>query len=135
MADRNAVYMAIDTERRYQDLRWNSETTTSDGLHSLEEWFVYIEDYVSEAKHVLSRKPRQVADVEALVIMRKVAAMAVCAMEQHGAPMRVLPPELYQGLDPKLDDYPELERDRLPPSMKGHASPHDARFGPVKEDK
>ena len=56
------MYAAIDSERAYQNTRWNSETTTSEGLHSLEEWFTYIEDYVSEAKHVLSREARQTAD-------------------------------------------------------------------------
>lgn len=88
MTDRQEVYKAIDSERNYQNRRWNPDTTTSDGLHSLEEWFMYIEDYVNEAKHVLSRHPRQMADVECIHKMRKVAAMAVCAMEQHGAPMR-----------------------------------------------
>lgn len=86
--DRADVFKAIDSERDYQDSRWNPETTTSDGLHSLEEWYVYIEDYVSEAKHALSRLPRQEGDPKALDIMRKVATMAVCAMEQHGAPQR-----------------------------------------------
>lgn len=84
MATRQAVYGAIDEERGYQNFKWNPQTTTSDGKHSLEEWFVYIEDYVNEAKHILSRLPKQEADVQALHIMRKVAAMAVCAMEQHG---------------------------------------------------
>lgn len=85
---RAEVYKAIDSERAYQDSKWNPETTTSDGMHSLEEWFMYIEDYVNEAKHILSRQSRQVGDVTALDIMRKVAGMSVCAMEQHGAPLR-----------------------------------------------
>jgi hypothetical protein len=85
---RNDVYKIIDGERKYQDARWNSSTTTSEGFHSLEEWFVYIEDYVTEAKHILSRNARQESDPLARSIMRKVAAMAVCAMEQHGAPPR-----------------------------------------------
>ena len=84
------VYELINGERDYQNSKWNPETTTSDGRHSVEEWFVYIEDYVNEAKHTLSRKPKQVADEEAMEIMRKVAAMAVCAMEQHETLPRVL---------------------------------------------
>jgi len=87
-ATRQEVYAAIDTERAYQDVRWNHETTTSGGFHSLEEWLVYIDDYSDEAKHLLSRMPRQDSDKQALEIMRKIAAMAVCAMEQHGAPRR-----------------------------------------------
>ncbi len=88
MATRQEVYNAIDSERDYQDGRWNSQTTTSDGRHSLEEWCTYIEDYVNEAQHILSRLPKQEAGPQALHIIRKVAAMAVCAMEQHGAPRR-----------------------------------------------
>jgi len=88
MATRNEVYGAIDTEREYQNSRWNEDTTTSKNKHSFEEWFMYIEDYVSEAKHTLSRLARQNADPVANDIMRKVAAMAVCAMEEHGAPKR-----------------------------------------------
>ena len=88
MVDRKEVYDAIDGERNYQTARWNSETTTSDGVHSMEEWYTYIEDYTREAQHILSRKPKQIADAESLHIMRKIAAMAVCAMEQHGAPRR-----------------------------------------------
>ena len=44
---------------------------------------MFIEDYVNEAKHILSRESKQVADSKGMDIMRKVAAMAVCAMEQH----------------------------------------------------
>jgi len=89
MIPRSEVYAAIDSERAYQDKRWNSETTTSDGFHSFEEWFVYIGDYVNEARHILSRENKQDADIKVLHIMRKVAAMSVCAMEQHGAPRRI----------------------------------------------
>ena len=80
---RTDVYKLIDGEREYQDSRWNPTTTTSDGIHSVEEWMMFIEDYVSEAKHILSRESKQVADSKGMDIMRKVAAMSVCAMEQH----------------------------------------------------
>jgi hypothetical protein len=52
---RSKVYEIIDEERDYQDRRWNVGTTESGGLHCPEEWFVYIEDYVREATHILSR--------------------------------------------------------------------------------
>jgi hypothetical protein len=84
-ATRKEVYAAIDSERTYQDLKWTPKTTTSDGQHSIEEWIVYMEDYLKEAKHILSRHPKQEADHEAIQIMRKVTAMGVAAMEQHGA--------------------------------------------------
>jgi len=88
MATRQEVYSAIDSERDYQDRRWNPQTTTSGGKHSLEEWLVYMEDYINEAKHIMSRSSKQESEPQALNIMRKVAAMAVSAMEQHGAPQR-----------------------------------------------
>lgn len=82
--ERKEVYAAIDGERAYQDSRWNSETTTSGGLHSFEEWICYIEDYLREAKTHLSRLPKQEADGLAGDIFRKVGAMTVSALEQHG---------------------------------------------------
>ena len=53
MISRQEVYKLIDGERAYQQHKWN-ETTSSKGHHSVEEWFMYIEDYVNEAKHILS---------------------------------------------------------------------------------
>jgi hypothetical protein len=85
---RTEVYALIEGERKYQDERWNPQTTSSGGVHSPEEWFMYIEDYVSEARHVLSRLPVDRAYPEAMGIMRKVAALAVCAMEQNKTPAR-----------------------------------------------
>lgn len=86
--ERTEVYSVIDSERTYQDSKWNSETTYTGGLHSLEEWFMYIEDYVNEAKHILSRESINDSKTRCTDIMRKVAGMAVCAMEQHGADYR-----------------------------------------------
>ena len=88
MASRNEVYAAIDSERAYQESRWNPSTTTSGGNHSLSEWAAYMEDYLGEMKHLLARNARQTIYPEALNIMRKVTAMGVKSMEQHGAPRR-----------------------------------------------
>jgi len=79
---REDVYKLIDGERDYQDKKWNAETSRNFAQHSPEEWFTYIEDYVNEAKHILSRESFVTADSKAMDIMRKVAGMAVCAMEQ-----------------------------------------------------
>jgi hypothetical protein len=87
-ASRAEVYEAIDSERDYQDSRWNASTTTSKGLHSLTEWIAYVDDYLVEAKHLLARNARQKIYPEVLPIIRKVAAMTVAAMEEHGAPKR-----------------------------------------------
>ena len=84
-ATRRDVYEAVDTERDYQDSRWNASTTTSRGIHSQTEWLAYIEDYLREAQHILARTARQEARERVNHIMRKIAAMAVSAMEEHGA--------------------------------------------------
>jgi hypothetical protein len=90
MMARESVYGLINGEREYQDRRWTSATTTSGGIHSVEEWIVYCEDYLLEAKHLLSRNPKQIGDTAAMNVLRKVAAMIVCALEQHGADPRVM---------------------------------------------
>lgn len=83
-ASRTEIYAAIDGERNYQD-GWKDPTLTdSGGLHSNVEFLVYIQDYVTEALHVASRKPDPEARVQNTHALRKIAAMAVAAMEQNG---------------------------------------------------
>lgn len=84
VALRRDVYAAIDGEREYQDERWNGATTESHGKHSVTEFLVYIRDYVEEALHVVSRTADPGAQVFAKHSLRKIAALAVAAMEQNG---------------------------------------------------
>lgn len=81
--NRQEVYKLIDGEREYQDSRWTSP-------HSVEEWYVYLQDYVTEGIHTLTRLPQQEADPKAMSTIRKLAAMCVCAMEQHDTDPRTL---------------------------------------------
>ena len=81
--DRKKVYELIDGEREYQELLWNFKTTISGGLHSPEEWLVYMLDYVHQGMHIASRHPKAVSDPVVMEIIRKIAAMGVSAMEQH----------------------------------------------------
>ncbi len=88
MNSRQEVYNAIDGERNYQE-GWKDKTLTdSGGLHSNVEFLVYIQDYVSEALHVASRKPDPEAEEFCLNSLRKIAALAVAAMEQNGVRYR-----------------------------------------------
>ena len=87
-ATRQEVYAAIDDEREYQQIRWNEHTTVSGGHHPPEAWIVYMENYLAEAKQILSRGEQQEAYLEAMHILRKVTALGVAAMEDHGAPLR-----------------------------------------------
>ena len=86
---RQEVYKRIDSERDYQSKVWNETTSTSKGEHSIEDFIVYMEDYLCEAKHVLSRTPQPECNKKASAIMRKVTAMGVSCMEQHGTEYRL----------------------------------------------
>jgi len=89
MATRQEVYAAIDSERDYQASRWNPSTTVTGGVHDhVSTWILYMEDYLAEAKHILSRTAEQDAVPQALHIIRKVTALGVACMEQLGAPKR-----------------------------------------------
>lgn len=81
---RAQVYDALDGERNYQDAKW----PLPEHLHSFEEFAVYMEDYLAEMKHLLSRGGGEEAVRKASHIMRKVAAMGVACLEQNGVEYR-----------------------------------------------
>jgi hypothetical protein len=87
-SSRSEVFDAINGERNYQDHKWNEDTTESGGRHTLTEWIMFIEDYVDEAKRVYSREPDPDASIFVQHTLRKIAALAVAAMEEHGAQTR-----------------------------------------------
>jgi hypothetical protein len=82
---RSEVYAVIDGERWYQDTKHGVDP------HTLTEWMVFIEDYSRESLHATAREPSQTANPKILINLRKIAAMCVAAMEQHGAETRVTP--------------------------------------------
>lgn len=84
-ASRSRVYKAIDGERDYQS-KWDD--VESQNKHSVEEYIMYMEDYLAEAKHLLCRNASEEVRQEALHGMRKVTALGVACLEQHGAPRR-----------------------------------------------
>jgi len=86
--NRQEVYALIDGERSYQDSRWNAATTSSGGNHTPQEWLTYIRDYVEEALHVGCREADNTALPKQMAGIRKIAALAVAAMENCGAPAR-----------------------------------------------
>jgi hypothetical protein len=86
---REEVYKLIDGERTYQENRWNPGTTKSEGHHHTpEEWITYMEDYLAEAKHILSRETHVDAYGKAMACIRKVTALGVAAMEHIDTPPR-----------------------------------------------
>jgi hypothetical protein len=83
--DRKQVYELIDGERNYQDELWGNDK------HSLEEWLTYIQAYIADAQHILTRESKGTDVTERVMAnFRKIAAMSVVAMEQHDTPPRKL---------------------------------------------
>jgi hypothetical protein len=89
MPTRQEVYAAIDGERDYQDRLYSgtfsSKRPRPDGgalERSIDEFSHYIGAYAREFDRIIvEHRPLK----EKLHIMRKIAAMAVACMEQHGA--------------------------------------------------
>lgn len=80
---RAIVYSAIDGERAYQDER---PLSVGDGkTKSVGEHIVLLQHYQHKAVEAWTDNQ---GDREALEVIRKVAAIAVRCMEEHGAPMR-----------------------------------------------
>jgi len=87
--ERTEIYKRIDGERDYQDANWGSRRQmdgTPDEEKPVAEWVNYIEYHVSKAKDRIYHLDTEGATHE----LRKVAALAVRAMEIHGCPERVV---------------------------------------------
>lgn len=85
---RAEVFAAIDDERVYQDSRWNDDTTSSGGKHSVAEFVLFMDNYLAQAKDQLSRNAEPEASHLASDTLRKVVAMGVACFEQNGVPSR-----------------------------------------------
>lgn len=84
---RTEIYKNIDGERDYQDANWGSRRQmdgTPDEEKPVAEWVNYIEYHISKAKERIYHLDTEGATAE----LRKVAALAVRAMEIHGCPER-----------------------------------------------
>lgn len=85
--ERKEIYNRINGERDYQDANWGSRRQmdgTPDEEKPVAEWINYIEYHVSKAKERVYHLDTHGATHE----LRKVAALAVRAMEIHGCPAR-----------------------------------------------
>lgn len=92
--NRTQVYKLIDGERDYQDSRWGA-TLSSDrvpvpqqsngGDRSIDEFILYIKGYADDAVQVAAHFGDPNAKLDPV---RKIAALCVACMEQHGAPER-----------------------------------------------
>lgn len=80
MTPRGEVYEVINGERDHQERKWPAPD-----IHSNVEWLVYIRDYVEESLHFASRNGDPMVLEQTQTALRKIAALAVAAMEQNGA--------------------------------------------------
>ena len=91
---REAVYAAIDRERVYQDDKHGAATAKQAGRsprgndRTIDEFVLYINGYANEAMRQASGIGEDAYGT--LDTIRKIAALCVAAMEQHGAPRRKL---------------------------------------------
>lgn len=88
--ERQEVYERINHERDYQDWRWDEGQRSDrvpDEAKPPSEWMNYIEFHIEQAK--ISNYMLEKDDV--MSHFRKIAALAVRAMEIHGCPERVIP--------------------------------------------
>lgn len=86
-ATRAEVYAALDSEREYQNKKWN-HGHDHDSTHTIGEWVIYMEHYLNEVKKQLTLLSDEEVTHAALSTIRKVAALGVACMEQQGAPKR-----------------------------------------------
>lgn len=82
IATRKQVYNAIDGERAYQETKWKRPAHN----HSATEYMVYIQTLAHEALVKVSHEDGEHAAHDA---MRKIAALAVSCMEEHGPVLRL----------------------------------------------
>ena len=88
MATREEVYEAIDSERAYQG-KWDS--CESGGLHETAAFILFMEEYLAAARRLestLEDGGNLTRGEGSLDFVRKVTALGVACMEQHGAPLR-----------------------------------------------
>lgn len=85
MLDREDVYIAIDTERDYQQERWGNNPHRQADDRQIDEFALYIARYTARLVEVATTAEN---DTDKLDVVRKIAALCVACMEQHGAPQR-----------------------------------------------
>jgi len=81
MADRNAIFDAIEVEREYQDRKWG---TIEENPHTVAEWVGLAMEEVIEADEARQQGNYQFVKMELV----QAAAVIVAALEQHGVVTR-----------------------------------------------
>lgn len=79
---RELAYLAIDSERDYQARKWGENP------HEIDAFAAYVQEYTNQLIKTVGTSNDQTAKLDC---MRKIGALTVACMEQHGAPRRFEP--------------------------------------------
>lgn len=82
-AERSAVFQALSDERAYQSNRWDEKPV------SMPAFLTYMRHWLTVAERDATREG---SDFDALNQIRKVTALGVACMEQHGVVTRDMVP-------------------------------------------
>lgn len=85
---REQAFAILCGERDYQAAR-GVATDGHEHYHSIGEMLLYMDDYMTEAKHIASRTWGRRADPLTMEVIRKVTALGLACMEYHGCPERL----------------------------------------------
>lgn len=98
---RQEVYAALDTELDYQlamSVKAHGDPA-EEGKKKLEQFVLYMDDYMRELKTQLSRTWGPDSYAKPLETLRKVTALGISAMVVHGAIPRTAPTKHEAGTD------------------------------------
>ena len=84
----NEVWDALMSERSYQKMKWNHSASSGqpgNGERTIDEYALYITEYAAQLRHLAGTAldPKEKLDA-----VRKVTALGMACMEEHGAPLR-----------------------------------------------
>jgi hypothetical protein len=113
-ATRAEAFKAIDSERDYQQSLIRRAGRYEEETKPLEAYVLYAGQYLNQVKNDLSFVWGPESIEKALNGLRKVAALAVAAMETHGAPLRIEP-----------TDHPELPDEEFEPIVDNGSEEDD----------
>ena len=102
------LYRCLLSEREYQEIMWNENTTATSGVHSHLGFMTFIERYVRVAIDIVSVGSEPSASREASHVLRKVVGLAVASMEMNNEDIDV---------DDCWDDLLEIEVENIVESL------------------
>lgn len=111
-AHRDDIYRVIDQERLYQDRRWG---TIQEHPHEMKAWLAILHSQLLDAATAWSGTAGQERTTSAFDAVRKLAAVAVASMEQHGVVPR-FPQRTFNRSAPPIS-FPRLWRAWSPDTM------------------